>query len=254
MIKQEAIVQESRSFIGLSEEALLSLMAQLPAAPTEDAREVLALVRAAARLAHAYQSYPVFDWGCLSLMREDAGLHLFVPKFAFADLKAAFPLRQVWSPKSHSAPFHAGRAVYYPPELIGRNAEALDRPHAPPADSFTVSRKAPVAIVPSERALAELHALRSRLESQAPVDRTQLTANAPSIPASVCRRINAASPEFDAMKLVWEAEWKAAPVQDPLVIGLLGDRCFLVDQYDVTKLERYIVSEMCQNPRTSPGA
>lgn len=251
MIKQEAVIQESRSFIGLSEEALLSLMAQSPAAPTEDAREVLALVRAAARLAHAYQSYPVFDWGCLSLMREDARLHLFVPKFAFADLKAASELRQVWSPKSDRAPFHAGRAVYYPPELIGRNAEALDRPHAPPADSFTVSRKVPV--LTSEQALAELRALRRRLE-MGPINRTQLTAIAPSIPASVRRRIDAASPEFDAMKLVWEAEWTADPVKDPLVIGLLGDRCFLVDQYDVTKLERYIVSEMCQNPRPAPGA
>lgn len=251
MINHEVGVQQSRSFISLSEESLRSLMGQCPAEPTEDAKQVLFLVSAAARLAHAYQSYPVFDWGCLSLMRQDAALGLFVPKFAFADLTLGRELRQVWSPSSDQARFHAGRAVYYPAGLIQRNTEILQRPTRSQEfkDGFTVSRKPP-----GGESLAELRDLRRRLEGGAPVDRAQLTATAPSIPESVRRRIDAASPQFDAMKLVWEAEWTADPVKDPLVIGLLGDKCFLVDQYDVTKLERYIVSEMCQNPRPAPGA
>jgi hypothetical protein len=73
----------------------------------------------------------------------------------------------------------------------------------------------------------------------------RLTARAPEVPASVQRRVGAVEGRFDSVNLVWEAEWTPRPLADPLVIGSIFGQHFLIDQYDVTKLERYIASEFC---------
>jgi hypothetical protein len=75
-----------------------------------------------------------------------------------------------------------------------------------------------------------------------------LSARVPNIPTDVRSRIDDARPCFETMHIVWEAEWSNAPVVDPLIIGEACDYLFLVDKYDVTKLERYISSEMTQDP------
>lgn len=71
----------------------------------------------------------------------------------------------------------------------------------------------------------------------------------PDIPASVQKTIEKAVPDFDSLHMTFEAEWKRSPLKDPLIIGVLGNQSFLVDQFDATKLERYIVSEHVTNPK-----
>jgi hypothetical protein len=73
----------------------------------------------------------------------------------------------------------------------------------------------------------------------------RLTARPPEVPASVQRRVGAVADRFEDVNLVWEAEWQPRPLGDPLVIGSIFGQHFLIDQYDVTKLERYIASEFC---------
>jgi hypothetical protein len=74
-------------------------------------------------------------------------------------------------------------------------------------------------------------------------ERFEVSAKAPVVPRSVLNKVNRVKGRFREVMLVWEAEWEPAPVRDPLVIGVIYDKAFLLDQYDTTKLERYIVSE-----------
>jgi hypothetical protein len=76
----------------------------------------------------------------------------------------------------------------------------------------------------------------------------KLRAKVPDVPVDVRKRIDEARPIFSRMSLVWEAEWEPAPLRDPLILGHVLGHTFLVDQYDVTKLERYISSEMTRSP------
>lgn len=71
----------------------------------------------------------------------------------------------------------------------------------------------------------------------------RIRANRPEIPKLVNSRIAEVVERFDSVHLIWEAEWEPTPLKDPLVVGTIGDTHFLIDQYDVTKLERYISSE-----------
>lgn len=71
----------------------------------------------------------------------------------------------------------------------------------------------------------------------------EVVTSEPSVPSSVEENVRGVRDRFDDVALVWEAEWVAAPLADPLIVGVLEGKAFLVDQYDVTKLERYIVGE-----------
>jgi hypothetical protein len=81
-------------------------------------------------------------------------------------------------------------------------------------------------------------------------NQVELRAKCPGTPADVIRRLDeiAVSHQFDNVSVVFEAQWAGEIIKDPLVIGTLLDVDFLLDQYDVTKMERYIVSEFCQKP------
>jgi hypothetical protein len=73
----------------------------------------------------------------------------------------------------------------------------------------------------------------------------EILAAPPRLPRAVAARARALEPLFDSLDLVWEAEWASAPVRDPLLIGsfLCENLHFFVDQFDMTKLERYVASE-----------
>jgi hypothetical protein len=76
-----------------------------------------------------------------------------------------------------------------------------------------------------------------------------LAARVPVIPNDVQRRTEEARPIFGSqISVVWEAEWGLRPIEDPLIVGHVFNKHFLIDQYDVTKLERYISSEMTRGP------
>lgn len=78
----------------------------------------------------------------------------------------------------------------------------------------------------------------------------RIRADAPRIPASVMERVEPVRPRFEAVDLVFEAEWAPSPVKDPLVIGRITGVFFLIDQFDLTKMERYISSEFCSKPES----
>jgi hypothetical protein len=78
---------------------------------------------------------------------------------------------------------------------------------------------------------------------------TNLESTAPRVPMDVSRRVlGKPIMVFDHLKLIWEADWKVAPMRDPLVIGVVGEFYFLVDQWDATKLERYVMAEFVKKP------
>ncbi len=67
------------------------------------------------------------------------------------------------------------------------------------------------------------------------------------IPKSVKKKVETCEKIFgDKIYVVAEAEnWqaKAVPIKDPLVIGVIHDRCYLLDQFDCTHIEHYTKSE-----------
>lgn len=71
----------------------------------------------------------------------------------------------------------------------------------------------------------------------------QWSARCPIPPPSVVDRVESVKDRFDFVTIAWEAEWVPTPVKDPLVIGTVLDRHFLIDEYDLTKRERYVRSE-----------
>lgn len=70
-----------------------------------------------------------------------------------------------------------------------------------------------------------------------------MNAQPPTFPMDVTMRVDKVKGKFDHVVTVWEAEWLPAPNADPLVIGVIGDTCFLIDRFDLTKMEHYIASE-----------
>lgn len=75
------------------------------------------------------------------------------------------------------------------------------------------------------------------------VDSAVLNANQPIAPLAVRNRVADISSRFSRLHLAWETSWNDVPKPDPLVIGEIDGHFFLVDQFDTTKLEGYVVSE-----------
>lgn len=175
-------------------------------------------IRQAMNFAWAMRTFPLFDVACLSRLREfefekfpcRSGAmftgKLYLPYFAWTDFG------------QDQTPFYS---------LSGYSGSAL------PMGRFSscISINFPFEIVrKNEGRIPSGHAM-------------ELMARAPVVPESVKRKVSGVKDRFDAVNLVWEAEWEPAPVKDPLVVGVIYDRAFLLDQFDVTKLERYIISE-----------
>jgi hypothetical protein len=174
-------------------------------------------------LVMAMRRYPTFDPICLSSMKpfkfkrrvgtEDFVIDVMVPSFGVLAI-------------NHNMGFAEFDLVQE------RNTFQLGGDHSGVHFSFDLQMQ--------NRQLMERH----RINWQD----AKLRARMPHIPKDVQRRIAEAQPCFDHMSIVWEAEWSNAPVVDPLILGHVMGKHFLVDQYDVTKLERYVSSEMTRPP------
>ena len=77
-----------------------------------------------------------------------------------------------------------------------------------------------------------------------------LNAQCPPLPLGVKRRVDAVAHRFEQVGVIFEAQWKPAPVDDPIVFGTIGHLVFVIDKYDLTQVERYIVSEMSTGPES----
>lgn len=77
-----------------------------------------------------------------------------------------------------------------------------------------------------------------------------LQAQCPAVPLGVKRRVDAVAHRFDQVGVIFEAQWKPAPVGDPIIFGKIQHLVFVVDKYDLTQVERYIVSEMASGPES----
>lgn len=93
------------------------------------------------------------------------------------------------------------------------------------------------------------------LKSLGSVGQADIVTKCPAIPADVKRRVQDAADEFkfDSLAAVWEAEYTVSAPKDPLIIGRLSGYDFLVDQYDPSKMERYITAEFSTPPVEEPG-
>lgn len=74
------------------------------------------------------------------------------------------------------------------------------------------------------------------------------------IPANIRNQINEVRPHFDEVVIIaeapkWEIDGKIIhypPNPDPLVVGIKDKFCYLVNSFDVTLLENYIVKEFTE--------
>jgi hypothetical protein len=194
----------------------------IEAGPLDDgpAGQIYEQLNRAHNLAWALQLFPLFDPACLSRMHVQA----------FPELRARWNGDKtysggLWVPVFAAVPF-------------GRHPTSIRRG---PADSrlalcgLTVGQYPDKAIDDNRRALKEPQGY-------------EIEARSPEVPESVLSRVNPVRDRFECVELVFEAEWAPAEVKDPLVVGRIARSFFLIDQFDVTKLERYISSEFCQKP------
>lgn len=175
-------------------------------------------------LVMAMRRYPSFDPACLSAMKKfmyvrrvgshDISADVMVPTFGIAGLNFGHPCEFNLLAENNAFEFGHGH-IRFSAELQRANCAALMAKELNRSQEWTAGK---------------------------------LFAATPTIPKDVQRRIEEARPCFDRISIVWEAQWSNAPVEDPLIIGHILDKHFLVDQYDVTKLERYISSEMTRGP------
>jgi hypothetical protein len=63
------------------------------------------------------------------------------------------------------------------------------------------------------------------------------------VPVRIKQKADATKGIFDEQFVAWEAEWVEEAPSDPLLIGQLGDKYYLIDAWDATKLESYITQE-----------
>lgn len=220
-------VEKAVSYLDTVESRVGDLLKEVPEGTIRET-PVDILIRPLKRvknLAHAYRTYPMFDILCLSQMTErevevwegrekvsgseNKKLKLFLPTFAWGSIGYGSVDRsmRIRLPLYHEC-FGGSLGVSFPDNLRTENEQRL----GPLGYNNSAQRQGFEAVMPA-------------------------------IPDSVNRNIDRAREYFDTVMLVWEAQWTPAPVADPLVVGVVHDICFLVDQYDVTAKERYIASE-----------
>lgn len=183
-------------------------------------------IRQAVNLAWAARTFPIFDMRALARLKEQEvvigryAVKLFLPAFA----GCSFPVR-----------YSGGMDINFTNCL----------PYA--TDSIGVSYDRSIFNDANRDRLIVLDASIAKVNPGADERRTlqsfALRAKAPEVPASVTSRVGKVEGRFDVVSLIWEAEWQPRPIADPLIIGRIFGHWFLIDQYDETKLERYIVSE-----------
>lgn len=224
----------TREVLKVIEEGGMALLEKIHAAeqqgPTDaDVYMVAKLgIANAMNLGWAIRSFPLFDIGCLTRLREFtfekarlAGGNgtfsgkLFLPHFAWTNWGAG--ATELYQTAGDLGIFRFGnKYLAFDGSMQQKNRERID--------------------------------VQTR-DSQGYGRAVSLHAAAPSVPKDVKRRVSEIVQRFENCFLIWEAEWEPAPVGDPLVVAEICGNHFLIDQYDVTKLERYIVSEFTTKPK-----
>jgi len=179
------------------------------------ASDVYTLLGRARKLVRALTRFPRFDTSILAQMKaidfefnSDKKVHLFVPVFGCVPFGLSKDFTLGWCPTAYCHELGPS----YDQALLGANDQAI--------------RQA---------------GLYNGMD-------TMLHARVPVVPKLVTERVEAVIHDFDRTFLAWEAEWKLAPVADPLVIGTIGDHAFLLEHYNMTKVEDYVSREFTTPP------
>jgi hypothetical protein len=223
---EQAVKEKVSEYFGIAERALRELSGGVDLIKAaigtrkvpEEVGALTVLVKQAENLAWAFQNFPTFDINCLSRLEKreivegKARIEIFAPAFAWSE-NIRYPKMEWRFLGNEGRPQPFGTChVYFDQEIVRKNADALPKGH-------------------------------DRWNSDT------LRAKGPTIPTVVGRRVDEVSSRFDNVLIIWEAEWQPAPLRDPLVVGEIAKNFFLIDQFDVTKLERYILSEFCKSPK-----
>ena len=237
---EEAAIAESRSqadFVVKADEILAELAKQAPVQPAGygyyrnapiEISELTNQISKAANLAWALRRFPVFDTGCLKMMRKEKGLKVFQKQQWGPEQEKVFEL-DIWVPVfgfSSLPQGHSGSiaVVSWQPTNYDYMGNSIDE------------------AIKTEN--------RRELETKAKGAAIMLETRCPPVPGGITRRVEKVAHRFERTSIVWEAQWSAyQEIKDPLILGHIGNLVFLLDQFDATKLERYVMSEFCRNPK-----
>jgi len=235
---EQAAAEESRSqaaFVTKADEVLSALAKDFPsqAAPYGyrstpiEINELTNQISRAANLAWALRRFAVFDTSCLKMMRKEKALKVYTrPQFG-PDAEKTYEL-DIWVPVFgfSSLPGHGDVArVQWQPTNYDYMGHPLD-----------------------EAVKAEN---RRELDSKMTRGATlTLETKCPPVPGGITRKVDQLSHRFERTSIVWEAQWSAyQEIKDPLILGHIGNLVFLLDQFDASKLERYVMGEFCTRPK-----
>lgn len=219
-------------FVVKADEDLSALLAEKPIRNDQagywhypqEIQELTAMISNAQSLAWALRRFPVFDLSCLKMMRKEKALKVQVQEWNGNKLDFEVDL---WVPV-----FAMGN--------VGSHG------------SITIQNWNPMSSDYRGQMLETHIQEENRKELQAKVKNSgqfMLVAHAPPVPGGILKKLDLISGRFQETSMIWEAQWSAfARVEDPLIVGRIGSVTFLLDQFDATKLERYVVGEFCKKP------
>lgn len=224
ILGHEQNVQAGLDYLELVERETPKLIDAMPDRIPNDLIGVMVYLKKALSLAAALRRYPVFDPSCLSSLKKQA-----------VRLRNASVDAELWLPR-----FAWGQISGYSAPVITICAGHLsDFGETPLRGRFDVN------IVTQNRAIIE-----RELRGIGGFSDDRLSAAPPAIPAPARSKIDEVGGIFDHLHLIWEAQWTAAPVADPLLVGTIDEHCFLVYEYDATKAEHYVAREYCRKAKT----
>lgn len=199
-------------YLALVERSTVQLADQAPKSFSEDYNAMVKALRELSRFAWALGKFPVFDPSVLN-QKKELPVTARIENGAQVKLNLVLPVfqRDRWSEGS----IH--RTIEWWPSSSDDRMSVAEQ-----ISKYNVSRQD--AIQMSQRIRCETVC--------------------PAPPKGVRERVASVQDKFDRVDIAWEAEYRAElRIQDPLVIGVIGRTEFLIDEYDASKLERYIASE-----------
>ncbi len=226
--------REHAEFVVKAHETLEGLLNLAPAAkPTpfnyrgkpQEIAELEAQIFKAANLAWALRTFPIFDTSCLRMMRKEKGLKVQLQGRWGGDAQLDLEL-DLWVPVFAMGPLGHGvssRTMF-----------------TPTYDNYCGH------VIEKEMVSDNQREIQTKVKNGTTVT---LHAQCPAIPGAILKNLDKVSGRFERTEIIWEAKWSAyAEVDDPLIIGTIGATSFLIDQFDATKLERYVMGEFCRKP------
>lgn len=230
---EAATAEESKlqaEFVGKADAALEALSKEFPGRSVDygyrtvpfEIYELTGAISKAANLAWALRRFPVFDTSCLKRMRKEKGLKV-IQKNQWGPTPETVYELDIWVPVFGFATLPQGSSVascQWSPTSHEYMAIPID-------ESMTTEN-------------------RREVESKTKGAQPMLETKCPPVPGAITRKVEKVSHRFERTSIVWEAQWSAyQEIKDPLILGHIGNIIFLLDQFDATKLERYVMSEFC---------